>query len=93
MLFVLFHECDVCFEDNMTTLLGKQEPAAAGGSTTGVGGIYGTPQRDMVGYGSNAPDPKWPGGVSCPITCRHKYNPAIRIARIRSLFNMGYHPA
>ena len=24
---------------------------------------YGTPQRDMVGYGSSPPDPKWPNGA------------------------------
>lgn len=30
----------------------------------GSGGIYGTPKRDMLGYGSGTPDPKWPGGVS-----------------------------
>ena len=52
------------------TLLGDQERAAAGSTTAGLGGIYGTPQRDMVGYGSHAPDPKWPGGVSGPVTSR-----------------------
>lgn len=35
------------------------------------GGIYGSPKRDMIGYGSDTPDPKWPGGVSCVVnhTC------------------------
>lgn len=59
------------------TRVGDQEQAAAG-STAGDGGIYGTPQRNMVGYGSHAPDPKWPGGVSAPIACRHMRNTAIR---------------
>lgn len=33
-------------------------------ATDEKGGIYGNPQRNMVGYGSSAPDPMWPGGVS-----------------------------
>ena len=48
----------------------RERELASDGSTANVGGIYGTPQRNMVGYGSHAPDPKWPGGVSGE-SCRH----------------------
>lgn len=27
-------------------------------------GMYGKPQRDMVGYGAQTPDPVWPNNVS-----------------------------
>ncbi|CAM9132346.1 unnamed protein product [Ectocarpus sp. 6 AP-2014] len=33
----------------------------------GSGGIYGTPKRDMLGYGSGTPDPKWPGGAKLAV--------------------------
>lgn len=33
-------------------------------SLAGASGVYGAPKRDMVGYGSATPDPRWPGGVS-----------------------------
>ena len=33
-------------------------------SLAGASGMYGAPKRDMVGYGSATPDPRWPGEVS-----------------------------
>jgi hypothetical protein len=31
-------------------------------------GVYGSnPPRDLVGYGRNPPDPKWPGGANIAV--------------------------
>lgn len=33
-------------------------------SISGDAGVYGKPERNLVGYGAETPDPKWPNNVS-----------------------------
>lgn len=38
----------------------------ASDSSESTCGVYGSPRRDLVGYGAETPDPLWPSGVSSP---------------------------
>lgn len=60
-------------------------------SPAGDAGVYGKPERNLVGYGAETPDPKWPNNVST--ICSRWYVPTQRMIRVKQLElnkNAGY---